>query len=124
LLVGALFAFGLLALLSIGLLLLLAAVVGTVVLSRRPAAGRGLPGVIVGVGIAALFIAYRNRGGPVMSAPRSIAAEANVPQTTGIGTLGPASHILVTARTPSDPSRLIIAIARIPAHEVASVRSL
>jgi hypothetical protein len=35
----------------------------------------------------------------------------------------PANHVLGTARTPSDPSQLI-AVARIPRHELASIRSL
>ena len=62
--VGAGFAFGLLGILSIGVFVLPVAALGLVVLTRQPGAGRGLPGLISGLGLAPIFVAYLNRDGP------------------------------------------------------------
>ncbi len=62
--VGGGFAFGLIGILSIGVFMLPVAALGLVVLVGRPGAGRGLPGLICGLGLAPLFVAYLNRDGP------------------------------------------------------------
>jgi hypothetical protein len=62
--VGAGLAFGLLGAMSIGLLVLPVAVIAAVLLARRPAAGGGIAGLVSGLGVAPLFVAYINRAGP------------------------------------------------------------
>jgi len=64
LLVGCGYAFALLGALSIGLFILPFALIATALLLRRPIAMSGVPGVLGGVAVAALFVAYRNRNGP------------------------------------------------------------
>jgi uncharacterized membrane protein len=60
-LVGALLCLGVLALLSIGVLLLAAGAVAAVVVVRRWPAGRNVLGLAAGAGVAALFVAFVNR---------------------------------------------------------------
>jgi hypothetical protein len=49
---------------SIGILILPFAVLATVLVARRPAAAMGAPGLVSGLGLPFLFIAYLNRDGP------------------------------------------------------------
>lgn len=49
---------------SIGLLILPLALVGTAVISRVDSSFLGLPGVLTGLGVAPLLVAYLNRHGP------------------------------------------------------------
>lgn len=49
---------------SIGLFVLPLPLLATVLLARRPPARAGLPGVVSGVGIPLLYVAYLNRSGP------------------------------------------------------------
>jgi hypothetical protein len=63
-LIGACYAFAFVELLSIGVLLLVPAVAGTYLITRRSGSLAGLPGVLAGIGAAPLVIALINRGGP------------------------------------------------------------
>lgn len=62
--VGAGWGLGLLGIATIGVFVLPVALVATVVLATRPGAATGLPGVVSGLGLPVLYVAYLNRGGP------------------------------------------------------------
>ncbi len=62
--VGATWSLAGIAVLSFGLLVAPAAVVGTVLLARRAPPGSSRVGVVAGLGLAPLFVAYLNREGP------------------------------------------------------------
>jgi hypothetical protein len=64
LLVGAGYAVSLVGIASIGLFVLPLPVLATVLLVRRQTATRGLPGLISGLGVPLLYVAYVNRAGP------------------------------------------------------------
>jgi len=64
LLVGAGYALSLIGIASIGLFVLPLPVFATVLLARRRPATRGLPGLISGLGVPLLYVAYVNRAGP------------------------------------------------------------
>jgi len=64
LLVGAGYALSLIGVASIGLFVLPLPVLATVLLARRQPATRGLPGLISGLGVPLLYVAYLNRAGP------------------------------------------------------------
>ena len=63
-LVGAGYAFGVLAVLSIGAFVLLITVVATIVLATRAGNRVGLPGLISGFSLPLFFVAFLNRSGP------------------------------------------------------------
>ena len=62
LLVGAVYAVGLVGILSIGIFVLPVAIIGTVFLVRQPASLRGGPGFVAGLGLPPLYVALLNRG--------------------------------------------------------------
>ena len=62
--VGALYALALISIASIGLLVLPVAVLGTLIVARVPSTLRGLPGLLAGAGVPALFVGFLNRSGP------------------------------------------------------------
>ena len=62
LLVGAAYAVGLVEILTIGIFVLPVAIIGTVLLARQPASLRGVPGLVAGLGLPLLYVAYLNRG--------------------------------------------------------------
>lgn len=62
--VGAGYAFGVLAALSIGVFVLPMAAVATVVLARRRQARTGPTGLVSGLGLPLLYVAFLNRAGP------------------------------------------------------------
>jgi hypothetical protein len=64
LLVGAGFAVGIVGIASIGLFVLPLAVLATVLLVRRQHVPSGLPGLISGLAVPLLYVAYLNRAGP------------------------------------------------------------
>jgi len=64
LIVGASYAVSILGAASIGLFLLPLPALATILLARRPHANSGLPGLISGLGIPLLYVAYLNRAGP------------------------------------------------------------
>ena len=64
LLVGAGYALSLIGVASIGLFALPLPVLATVLLVRRQPAARGLSGLISGLGVPLLYVAYLNRAGP------------------------------------------------------------
>lgn len=64
LLVGAGYAVSLVGVASIGLFVLPLPVLGTVLLARRQHASSGLPGLISGLAVPLLYVAYLNRAGP------------------------------------------------------------
>lgn len=61
---GATWVVTVLGVLSIGIFVLPVAITLTVVLATRRTSSVGLPGIISGVGLPLLYIAYLNRGGP------------------------------------------------------------
>ncbi len=64
LIIGAGYAVSLLGAASIGLFVLPLPVLATILLARRQHAGSGLPGLVSGLGIPLLYVAYLNRAGP------------------------------------------------------------
>jgi len=62
--VGVSYGFGVAALLSVSVFLLLVATAGTALLAGRRSTRSGWPAVICGPAIALLYIAYLNRNGP------------------------------------------------------------
>jgi hypothetical protein len=64
LIIGAGYALSLLGAASIGLFVLPLPVLATILIARRQHAGSGLPGLISGLGIPLLYVAYLNRAGP------------------------------------------------------------
>jgi hypothetical protein len=64
LIIGAGYAVSLLGAASIGLFVLPLPVLATILLARRQHASSGLPGLISGLGIPLLYVAYLNRAGP------------------------------------------------------------
>ncbi|HET6532026.1 MAG TPA: hypothetical protein VFH03_15655 [Actinoplanes sp.] len=62
--VGAAYAFGLLGVLSIGIFVLPCAVLATWYLARRRESMTGVAGVLAGVGVPLLVLAFLHRGGP------------------------------------------------------------
>ncbi|MFZ2058677.1 MAG: hypothetical protein WAV54_14830 [Acidimicrobiales bacterium] len=63
-LVGATWSLALIGIASIGLLVLPAAVGATVVVALRAPSSNGLAGLVTGLGLPALWVAYLNRSGP------------------------------------------------------------
>lgn len=63
-LVGAGYAFGVLSLLTIGVYVLTLSLVATIVLARSSVRRAGAVGVVAGLGLPLLYVAYLNRGGP------------------------------------------------------------
>jgi len=59
---GAAYAVGLVGIMSIGIFVLPVAIIGTVLLARHPASVRGVPGLVPGLGLPLLYVAYLNRG--------------------------------------------------------------
>jgi hypothetical protein len=64
LLLGAVWMFALVAILSVGVFVLPVATVATVLLARRVSGRPGLPGLVSGLGAPVLYVAYLNRSGP------------------------------------------------------------
>jgi hypothetical protein len=64
LIIGVGYTLSLLGAASIGLLVLPLPVLATILLARRQHAHNGLPGLISGLGIPLLYVAYLNRAGP------------------------------------------------------------
>ncbi|MFB7334286.1 hypothetical protein ACFC00_21970 [Streptomyces adustus] len=62
--VGALGSLGLLTALTIGLYLLPGAVAAAALLAVRRGSSAGLPGLVSGLGVPLLYVAFLNRGGP------------------------------------------------------------
>jgi hypothetical protein len=62
--VGAGFAFGVLAILSIGVFVLAIDAVAAVLLARHAPARAGLTGLVSGLGLPLLYVAFLNRAGP------------------------------------------------------------
>jgi hypothetical protein len=62
--VGAGFAFGVLSILSIGVFVLAVDAVAAVLLARHPQARAGLTGLVSGLGLPLLYVAFLNRAGP------------------------------------------------------------
>jgi len=55
---------GFLSILTIGIVVLPVAIGFTVLLARRPSSISGMTGIIAGLGLPLLYVAYLNRGGP------------------------------------------------------------
>ena len=84
LLVGAAYAVGLVGILTVGVFVLPVAIIGTVLLARLPASLRGVPGLVAGLGLPLLYVAYLNRGygGPACHTSGSAAAHTLAYQCT------------------------------------------
>ncbi|MFJ3639600.1 hypothetical protein ACIPRD_07600 [Streptomyces sp. NPDC090108] len=76
--VGALASLGVLSLLSVGLYLLPAALAAAALLALRPRSHAGLPGLVSGLGIPLLYVAFLNRGGPGTVCTTSAAGQSCV----------------------------------------------
>jgi hypothetical protein len=63
-LVGGAYAVSLIGILTIGIFVLPIAVIGTVMVTRRPSAKQGVVGLLAGLGLPPLYVAFLNRGGP------------------------------------------------------------
>lgn len=63
-LVGASFTMGLLSILTIGVPILVVAVIATVALSLSKRARTGVPGLVSGLAVPLLYVAFLNRSGP------------------------------------------------------------
>lgn len=63
-LVGALASFGLLTVLTVGVFLLPVSLAAAVLLTTRRGCRTGLAGLVSGLGVPLLYVAYLNRGGP------------------------------------------------------------
>jgi len=83
-LVGAAYAVGFVEILSIGVFVFPVAIIGTVLLARLPASLRGVPGLIAGLGLPLLYVAYLNRGhgGPACSTTGTVAPHTLAYQCT------------------------------------------
>jgi hypothetical protein len=66
LVIGCLVSLGAISIASIGLFVLPAALAATVLVVRQRASWRGLSGLLAGLGMPALLVAYLNRGGPTL----------------------------------------------------------
>jgi hypothetical protein len=62
--VGVAYAIGVLGALSLGIVALGLAVLATFLLGSRPEARSGFAGIISGIGVGLLYVAYLNRAGP------------------------------------------------------------
>lgn len=103
LVVGAGWGLGLLGLATIGVFVLPVALAATVILATRPGAAAGLPGLVSGLGLPLLYVAYLNRGGPGTicgSTPTSqTCAETSSPWPwLGVAALLIASGLLIHVR--------------------------
>ncbi len=62
--VGLAYAVGILGILTVGLVFLALAVIASVLLSSRGRGQAALPGILSGVGVGLLYVAFLNRAGP------------------------------------------------------------
>ncbi len=84
LLVGVAYGVALVGILTIGIFVLPVAIIGTVILARLPSSLRGVSGLVAGLGLPPLYVAYLNRGygGPACSTSGSAAAHTLALQCT------------------------------------------
>jgi hypothetical protein len=94
LIVGGLFSLGAISIASIGLFVLPAALVATVAVVRQPATWRGVSGLLAGLGMPALFVAYLNRGGPASGGCVAINGGQLCASTGGSGSPQTVSQLL------------------------------
>ena len=95
-LVGATWSLTLIGIASIGLFVLPAAVGATVVVALRAPSSSGLPGLVTGLGLPPLWVAYLNRSGPGNVCTSSHGVETCVQALDPWPWLG-ATIVLVTA---------------------------
>ena len=98
-LVGSAGVLGILSILTIGLPVIVAAVVGAVVLSRRTSTAAGLPGIVCGAAVPLFYVAYLNRGGPGEVCSTTAAATECVEQWSPWPTLTAGLLLLVGGAT-------------------------
>jgi hypothetical protein len=101
--VGAAFAFGLLGILSIGLFILPCALLTTFYLARRNPSGRYMTGLLSGVGVPLLVVAFLNRNGPELVCTGNTCDEQLSPWPWLLAgvlfvLLGPATYVLSVTR--------------------------
>jgi len=100
---GAAFTFGVLGILSIGIFILPCALFATFYLARRNPARRYLTGILSGVGVPLLVVAYLNRGGPAFVCTESTCDQQLSPWPWLLAgvlfvLLGPATYVLSATR--------------------------
>jgi hypothetical protein len=101
--VGAALAFGLLGILSIGIFVLPCALLATFYLARRNPSVRFMTGILSGVGVPLLVVAFLNRSGPAFVCSRSTCDEQLSPWPWLLAgvlfvLLGPATYVLSGTR--------------------------
>jgi hypothetical protein len=101
--VGAAFTFGVLGVLSIGIFVLPCAVLATFYLARRNPSRRYLTGILSGVGVPLLVVAFLNRGGPAFICSESTCDQQLSPWPWLLAgvlfvLLGPATYVLSATR--------------------------
>jgi hypothetical protein len=101
--VGAAFTFGLLGILSIGLFILPCALLATFYLARRNPSLRAMTGILSGVGVPLLVVAFLNRGGPALVCSRNTCEQQLSPWPWLLAgvlfvLLGPATYVLSATR--------------------------
>ena len=101
--VGAAYAFGLLGILSIGLFILPCALLATFYLARRNPAARYMTGLLSGVGVPLLVVAYLHRSGPALICSGNTCDQQLSPWPWLLAgvlfvLLGPATYVLSVTR--------------------------
>jgi hypothetical protein len=101
--VGAAFAFGLLGILSIGIFVLPCALLATFYLARRNPSMRYMTGILSGVGVPLLVVAFLNRGGPAFVCSENTCEQQLSPWPWLLAgvlfvLLGPATYVLSATR--------------------------
>jgi hypothetical protein len=101
--IGAAFAFGLLGILSIGIFVLPCALLATFYLARRNPSVRYMTGILSGVGVPLLVVAFMNRGGPAFVCAGSTCDQQLSPWPWLLAgvlflLLGPSTYVLSATR--------------------------
>jgi hypothetical protein len=101
--VGAAFAFGLLGMLSIGIFVLPCALLAAVYLAKRSPSVRYMTGILSGVGVPLLVVAFLNRNGPAFVCSQDRCGEQLSPWPWLLAgvlfvLLGPATYVLSATR--------------------------
>lgn len=101
--VGAAFTFGLLGILSIGIFILPCALLATFHLARRNPSARFMTGILSGVGVPLLVVAFLNRNGPALICSQGSCDQRLSPWPWLLAgvlfvLLGPATYVLSATR--------------------------
>ncbi|MER5913854.1 hypothetical protein ABT124_26075 [Streptomyces sp. NPDC001982] len=94
-LVGALASLGLLTVLTVGVFLLPATLVAAVFLATRRGSRAGLAGLVSGLGMPLLYVAFLNRGGPGSVCTTTASGQSCVDEYSPWGWLGAGAVFLL-----------------------------